>query len=443
MNTPNYNLKKVEYTEIADIPAHFNGNMDTIDVALKAHDNELASKETPAGAQQKADAAEGNAKGFASGLIGSLTNLLTTAKSNLVAAINEIFGKVEDVGDALAAHKADDVTQGKIPHIGLGGCISHETDTGVVTPPHVRTVISAADSRASGSRSTIVGGSTNTAVGIMSSIIGSRSSRTEGESSVVIGSGWSTVTGNRSSIISSGATSIYPNENTGTNSVIVCSRSTKNEESGCIVGGFVAQGSSALTSNRKFVINVWDGDIKLAGQLTPGHSFADLAEVFPNLTEKEQGYGLLQTIDGFGVRPAQEGERIIGVTSATAGIILGDTPFSWQGRWLKDEWGAYIYETIIDEETREEITYPKENPEWNPELEQVSRLERPDEWTVVGLVGQVYVRLKEDVQPMDYVKAWQNGVGQKSLEPTNLQVMKITQEYDAEKGYKIGFCLLR
>jgi len=34
-NTPNYNLKKVEYTEIADIPGHFNANFDTIDTVMK------------------------------------------------------------------------------------------------------------------------------------------------------------------------------------------------------------------------------------------------------------------------------------------------------------------------------------------------------------------------------------------------------------------------
>ncbi|ARE87257.1 Phage terminase large subunit (GpA) [Clostridium formicaceticum] len=104
------------------------------------------------------------------------------------------------------------------------------------------------------------------------------------------------------------------------------------------------------------------------------------------ITGVEQGYGLLQTINGHGVRTANEGECIIGVTSATAGVILGDTLFSWQGRWLKDEWGAYIYETVIDEDTGEKIEVPKENPDWNPEIEQQSRLERPDEWTIVGLV---------------------------------------------------------
>ena len=40
-NTPNYNLKKVEYTEIADIPGHFNGNFDKIDEELKERDTRV------------------------------------------------------------------------------------------------------------------------------------------------------------------------------------------------------------------------------------------------------------------------------------------------------------------------------------------------------------------------------------------------------------------
>lgn len=93
-NTPNYNLKKVEYTEIADIPSHFNANFDTIDTVMKNN-------------ADAATAAEVNAKSYASGLIGTLSNLLTTAKNNIVAAVNEIFGKVEDVEDSLATHLAD------------------------------------------------------------------------------------------------------------------------------------------------------------------------------------------------------------------------------------------------------------------------------------------------------------------------------------------------
>ena len=271
-----------------------------------------------------------------------------------------------------------------------------------------------------------------------------------GQHSFTVGALNSEVIGSVSGIICAGRHG-FPDAGgckvTADNALVLVGRGVLNDVYGSIAGGlppsYTQTPSPPSTAERKWHIYSTTGDIQIAGQVTPGHAFTDFAEVFPNLTGAEQGYGLLQTIDGFGVRPASEGERVVGVTSATAGIILGDTPFSWQGRWLKDEWGAYIYETIIDEETGEEITYPKENPEWNPELEQVSRLERPNEWTVVGLVGQVYVRLKEDVEVMDYVKAWQDGIGQTSQEPTNIQVMKITQEYDEEKGYKIGFCLLK
>ena len=76
--------------------------------------------ETPAGAQAKANAAETNAKNHASGLVGSLANLLTTAKSNLLAAINEIFGKVEDVEDDLDTHKADGTQHAKTARFVVG-----------------------------------------------------------------------------------------------------------------------------------------------------------------------------------------------------------------------------------------------------------------------------------------------------------------------------------
>ena len=71
-NTPNYNLKKVEYTEIADIPGHFNANFDKIDEELKERDTR----------------------------VGPLASLLTTIKTSIVNAINSLKGEVD-------AHKAE------------------------------------------------------------------------------------------------------------------------------------------------------------------------------------------------------------------------------------------------------------------------------------------------------------------------------------------------
>lgn len=77
--TPNYNLKKVEYTEIADIPGHFNANFDKIDEELKERDTR----------------------------VGPLASLLTTTKTSIVNAINSLKGEVDE-------HKADNM-----PHLML------------------------------------------------------------------------------------------------------------------------------------------------------------------------------------------------------------------------------------------------------------------------------------------------------------------------------------
>jgi hypothetical protein len=77
---------KPEDNESFDQQAHANMNMDAIDAALKAVSDVAAAAETPAAAQAKADAAEVNAKSW----IGILGDLLTTAKANIVAAINEL-----------------------------------------------------------------------------------------------------------------------------------------------------------------------------------------------------------------------------------------------------------------------------------------------------------------------------------------------------------------
>ena len=163
--TENYNLKKPEELDPVDIQ-DLNYNADVIDSKLKevedweaahlqasnphsitpaligaetptgaqakvdAHEQKAAphsGHETPAGAEQKANTAAGAALqaandytdqkvGETKGLIGTLSQLVTTAKTNIVAAVNEIFGKVEDVEDDLASHKADNMPHQFINH---------------------------------------------------------------------------------------------------------------------------------------------------------------------------------------------------------------------------------------------------------------------------------------------------------------------------------------
>lgn len=64
---------------------------------------------------------------------------------------------------------------------------------------------------------------------------------------------------------------------------------------------------------------------------------------------------------------------MLGVISETAGIVLGESLFNWQGRYLKNEFGGLIYEdtdvTFVDSEgiQRTEIRrLPKKTPTSTP-----------------------------------------------------------------------------
>lgn len=357
------------------------------------------------------------------------------------------------------------------------GSISRISNASKVTTVHTRQVNASYSSTASGENSQVNASDNSTASGERSQVNAGLISIASGESSQINASQHSEASNYNSQVnacnsaiasgegsqinacngsIASGASSQVnasaSSEASVSNSQVNASRAVLNNTAFSSAWGNAGSGS-ASTQNIKIHLLSETGNINHSGVLNSGHNFTDFAELFPNITGEAQGYGLIQTIDGHGVRPANLGDQVVGVTSATAGVVLGETSFSWAERWLKDEWGAFIYHDIPDpgwepeegqtEEDRPLITVPKENPEYDPEREYAKRQDRPDEWTVVGLVGQVYVRLDENVQPMDYVKPLNNGVGQTSPEPTNIRVMKITQEFDEDKGYKIGFCLLK
>jgi hypothetical protein len=316
------------------------------------------------------------------------------------------------------------------------------------TASSLRSQVNASDaSSATGDRSQINASSVCTASAGLSQVNASFDSVASGGRSQVNASDSST------------ASALYTQVNASLNSVdehdisvVQASNRIKTALAYTVVGGFAASGG-ASTANRKWQIRSDTGAVSIASTLSSSVVFTDYAEMFPNFITQQQGYGLLQTLEGEYVRPAQEGEDVIGVTSATAGIALGDSPFCWGGRYEVNEWGERIYIDVPNmdyqlqedetEDDRPLIRVQKESENWNPELEQIPRSERLDEWSVVGLLGQVFVRLHEDTIAGDYVEAWQDGVGKTAASRTNIRVMKITQEYDAEKGYKIGKCFLR
>jgi hypothetical protein len=100
-----------------------------------AHEQKAAphsGHETPAGAQAKADAAETNAKSHANGLVGILSSLATTAKNNIVAAINEIHSWLGQLDNDFDAHQAEKATDEKLGHVAVDGESIITNDAGVI-----------------------------------------------------------------------------------------------------------------------------------------------------------------------------------------------------------------------------------------------------------------------------------------------------------------------
>ena len=110
--TPNYNLKKPAEEDFYNINDH-NDNMDIIDTALKAHDDALATKETPAGAQAKADAA-------------------------LAGANTYTDQEVGEVAQALNEHLDDNASTSKKGHVQLTDSVSSTSTTTAATPNSVK-----------------------------------------------------------------------------------------------------------------------------------------------------------------------------------------------------------------------------------------------------------------------------------------------------------------
>ena len=207
-------------------------------------------------------------------------------------------------------------------------------------------------------------------------------------------------------------------------------------------------------ANIKVVIDSKSGNITAEGFNVNG---ADYAEYFENATGKEIPLGTIVAQTNGKVAPAKRNQDILGVVSATAGVIGNESSFAWNNRYLKGEFGEDITETVkwashlkyegiyseCPEELLDEVEVshkevPVENPDYDPDAEYLPRSKRPDEWTVVGLMGQVLVRVNEEIN-----KPYINVDGKGTDNETRLKVMKVTKQYDAATGYGVVLCFLR
>ncbi|MEM5014118.1 peptidase G2 autoproteolytic cleavage domain-containing protein [Niallia taxi] len=230
---------------------------------------------------------------------------------------------------------------------------------------------------------------------------------------------------------------------------ILASNAVENDNNYSVVGGY-GDSETPSTVNIKWLLDSITGEGKFAGPVTGASSFSDFGEYFESLDGTSIPAGTIVTLEkGKGkIRPAQKGERMKGVISKTAGIMLGQSTYHWQGRYLRDDFGEVLLEERIvkikddDGNVREERQMmPIENPDYQEELSYKSREERP-EWNKVGLLGQVRIRVDDTVGEEDHVIA-NGGLATKADDPTNgYEVMEIIIPYDANKGYGVALCLV-
>jgi hypothetical protein len=275
------------------------------------------------------------------------------------------------------------------------------------------------------------------------------------------GAGVTTLT--RTAILSSDNSSMVAQGNGQTlNNMLVCSSYvlTDPTDNNIMTGGYAAAGPASI-NNRKLQLNFQTGQVLsafVAGSYgSAGAAFQtdtafDFAEYMENLVEGEIPNGTILTHVKRKVKPAAAGDWVIGIRSSVPCFLANDTPFQWQGRLLRDEWGAIRSHQIPDpnwvpkegetEEDRPFITDNIENPEYDPSRPNIPRSERLAEHTPVGKRGMIPTRVDETVTDDSWVgvSASVDGLGTLSASPTRIRCLEVTTPYDIEKGYGVALC---
>lgn len=218
-----------------------------------------------------------------------------------------------------------------------------------------------------------------------------------------------------------------------------------------IGNGVIGSNSYQYPTTRSNALTVdWSGNVDAAGTL--GSDGADFAEYFewkdgnPN---DEDRIGYIVSLEGDKITYAT-GDDILGIISGAA-TVLGDTAnLAWHGKYVKDEFGRIVEEeieetglrTVLDEEgnpvldsegnpIEEEYTYtriiPKLNPDFKENTVYKNRRSR-QEWSVVGMLGKLYVRDDGTSEVNGYVTAI-NGIATKSETKTNMRVMQRVNDH--------------
>lgn len=308
----------------------------------------------------------------------------------------------------------------------------------------------------------IGGGTRNTCSYYYAAVLGGDYNLALGQTSIIIGSSICTAS-NGCSVISSFTSSAIRNDSViigsqyshipataSVNNVVMlasrrCSSDLATEEAYMTVGGYSA-GTADVAPSWKIESN--GGTLHATNTTVQA---LDYAELFPNLDFIKHPPGRLLTRKGKGAKLAKTGDRVLGVVSVCPNVIGGSDTLGWAGQWEKDEWGATVWEEVeeitekLGEITSRIVRVRKQNPLYDSSKKHIPRTKRPDEWTVVGLLGQIRVAVDSTVKEDDYVIPSVDGIGTRSDTPGKgrpVECMEIEVPYDSKLGYGIALCLV-
>jgi hypothetical protein len=220
---------------------------------------------------------------------------------------------------------------------------------------------------------------------------------------------------------------------------------------------------SGTTQNLKWWLDSELGEGNATAWNTGG---ADYAELFENATAGEIPVGSLVALEGRRVRATRAGDRILGVVSATPGVVGNAAELGWSGQYVRDVWGrietravewvrwrdrtgAIVYDGPLasarkppKSAQRYTKMTPVESPHYDPTRPYIGRRQRPAEWTVVALRGQVRVRVDRSVTPGCFVAAGDGGIGTRERSDSWLQVMEIVAPWTAEQGFGVALVII-
>lgn len=163
-----------------------------------------------------------------------------------------------------------------------------------------------------------------------------------------------------------------------------------------------------------------------------GADYAEYFEWADGNPDEEDRRGIVVTLDGDKIVPAESGDPIIGVISGNPSVV-GDAAWNkWSGKYLRDDYGTYVFEdyevwsweseeedsegntttkphSYAFDQIPEDVVVPDEydvtiqqrrklNPAYDPEQPYVSREDRP-EWDCVGMMGKLRIRKGQPTDP--------------------------------------------